>query len=397
MKKIKRVFLIIIDSLGIGASADAASFHDEGADTLGHISEFANSLKIDTLVSLGLSNIHTLKQYPHLQKQVGYAAVLKEAGVSKDTLSGHWEMMGVRCETPFCSFSETGFPQDLIARLEALCNHKVIGNKSASGTKILKELGEEALRDNAMIVYTSADSVLQICGHEKYFGLEELYRCCEIAREITMEEKWKVGRVIARPFIGEDSDHFVRTANRRDYALNPPMNTDLDDLKQNKLDVIGIGKIHDIFSGCGITKSLHSESSVDGMKQTIDMAQEDFTGLCFTNLVDFDAKWGHRRDVNGYARELEMFDMLLKELVNLLKEDDLLMISADHGNDPTFRGSDHTRENVPLLIYNPKIGEGKVLEPQVSFGCIGATILDIFGIQRDVKRVGTSFLDKIEE
>lgn len=392
MHKFKRVFLIIIDSLGIGASEDAFLFGDEGADTLGHISEEVKSLKIDTLANLGLSLLHPLKQYPFPTFTKGYAAVLKEKGCSKDTLSGHWEMMGVSVDVPFKVFTDTGFPEELLQELERQCGYKIIGNKSSSGTEILTELGEQAIAEKAMIVYTSADSVLQICGHEKHFGLEELYRCSEIARDITMKEEWRVGRIIARPFLGESKNDFYRTSNRKDYALNPLYDTDLDTLKKNNLDVIAIGKIEDIFSGNGITQSLHSSSSEHGMQQTIKMANTSFEGLCFVNLVDFDAKWGHRRDVIGYAKELESFDLNLKHLISCLKEEDLLMISADHGNDPTFKGSDHTRENVFLLAYSPSFMDSKVFEKQDSFGCIGASILENFNLQRDKKRVGVSLL-----
>lgn len=396
MNKFKRIFLIIIDSLGIGASEDASLFDDKGADTLGHISEMAKTFKIDTLANLGLALIHPLKQYPNPPLSKGYAAVLHEKGCSKDTLSGHWEMMGVPVHVPFKVFTDTGFPEELLQELQRQCGYKIIGNKSASGTEILMELGEQAIAEKAMIVYTSADSVLQICGHEKYFGLEELYRCCEIAREITMKEEWRVGRIIARPFLGESKDDFYRTSNRKDYALKPLSKTDLDTLKENNLDVIAIGKIEDIFSGEGITRSLHSDSSEHGMQQTIEMTNCSFEGLCFVNLVDFDAKWGHRRDVNGYAKELESFDVNLKHLISCMNEEDLLMISADHGNDPTFKGSDHTREKVFLLAYSPSFIEGKVLEEQDSFGCIGASILENFNLQRDKKRVGDSLVKQMK-
>lgn len=388
----KRVFLIVIDSLGIGADEKAFEFDDVDCDTLGHISEHASSLKIDTLVSLGLHTLHPLKQYEKERLFCGVCAILHEVGAGKDTLSGHWEMMGLHCDTPFLTFTETGFPNDLINTLENACGHKIIGNKASSGTIILDELGEEQIKTNAMIVYTSADSVLQICGHETYFGLDELYRCCEIAREITMEERWRIGRVIARPYIGEKAGEFVRTSNRKDYALKPFAKTDLNSLKENGKEVIAIGKIDDIFSGEGISKVYHSTSSIHGMKQCIDVSKQDFEGLCFVNLVDFDAKWGHRRNVEGYAQELEAFDVLLHDLIEHLTEDDLIIISADHGNDPTFKGSDHTREKVPFIAYSKAFKEGKVLPDQYGFGCIGATILDNFGIARDANRVGNSLL-----
>ena len=388
----KRIFLIVVDSFGIGEMEDASVFGDVGCDTLGHISEYASSLKIDSMVSLGLNHLHPLKQYPTLSSYKGVCAILREAGVSKDTLSGHWEMMGLRCKTPFRTFTESGFPQDLVLKLEEECGHKVIGNKAASGTEILDELAEKQIRDNSMIVYTSADSVLQICGHETYFGLEELYRCCRIAREITMEDKWRVGRVIARPYLGEKKAAFVRTSNRKDYALKPFAKTDLDTLKEAGKDVIAIGKIEDIFSGQGISEAYHSTSSIHGMDQTIEISKKNFEGLCFTNLVDFDAKWGHRRNIEGYAKELENFDVKLKELMDVMCDEDLVIVCADHGNDPSFKGTDHTREKVPFLAWSPSLKEGKILSEQDSFGCIGATILDNFNLKRENTRVGASLL-----
>lgn len=311
-------------------------------------------------------------------------------------MTGHWEMMGIYTTKPFKTFTETGFPHDLIKELEERTGHKVIGNKSASGTEILEELGEEEIATGHMIVYTSADSVLQICGNEETFGLEELYRCCEIARELTMKEEWKVGRVIARPYVGKKKGEFVRTSNRHDYAVKPSGPTVLDALKHAGYDVISIGKIKDIFAGEGITEAVKSKSSVQGMEQTAETAERDFHGLCFVNLVDFDALWGHRRNPEGYAAELEHFDKKLGQLLDLLREDDLLMITADHGNDPTFKGTDHTREKVPLLVYSQSLDGSGSLGEQDTFAVIGATIAENFHVEMPEGTIGHSLISFIE-
>ena len=394
MKKFKRVFLIVIDSLGIGEMPDAADYGDVGVDTLGHISECAGDFYIPNLQRLGMANLKQLKQVKPAAEPRGYYAALREASASKDTMTGHWEMMGLKVRTPFKTFTEKGFPPELIDELERRTGHKVIGNKSASGTVILDELGEEEIATGHMIVYTSADSVLQICGNEETFGLEELYRCCEIARELTLKEEWRVGRVIARPYVGKKKGEFVRTSNRHDYALPPSGVTALDILKKNGLDVISVGKIRDIFDGVGITEGYKSKSSVHGMEQTIELAGKPFHGLCFVNLVDFDALWGHRRNPVGYGQELERFDEKLGELLPLLKEDDLLMITADHGNDPTYTGTDHTREKVPLLVWSPAFKESGAMPEQENFGVIGATVLDNFGLKPEEGMIGSSLLER---
>lgn len=396
MKRFRRIFLIVLDSLGIGAMPDAPSFGDVGVDTFGHICQAAGPLDIPHLTRLGLLNLHPAAGMQAADAPCGRFARLHEASRGKDTMTGHWEMMGLRVETPFRTFTNTGFPPELIAELEARCGKRVIGNKSASGTEILDELGEEELRTGAMIVYTSADSVLQICGHEREFDLQNLYRCCEIARELTLRDEWKVGRVIARPYVGERRGEFVRTSNRRDYALKPFGKTTLDALKQAGLDVLAVGKIHDIFCGEGITESWHSDSSVHGMQQTNELCRRDFHGLCFVNLVDFDAKWGHRRNPDGYAREIEAFDRGLGELLAQLREDDLLLLTADHGNDPTYTGTDHTRETVPLLAWTPGMQGGR-LPDQDSFAVIGATIVDNFGVAMPEGTIGTSILQALAE
>ena len=393
--KFKRIFCIVMDSLGIGEEPDAAAYNDVGSDTLGHISERMDSFVIPNLQKIGMANLKKLKQVPPAEKPLGYYAVLREKSVGKDTMTGHWEMMGLHTTKPFVTFTDTGFPPELIAELEKRTGHKVIGNKSASGTAILDELAEEEIATGHMIVYTSADSVLQICGNEETFGLDELYRCCEIAREITMKDEWKVGRVIARPYVGKKKGEFKRTANRHDYAVKPFGKTALNVLKDAGKDMISIGKINDIFVGEGVTEAIHSESSVNGMEQTIEVAQRDFDGRCFVNLVDFDALWGHRRNVEGYAKEIEKFDVKLGELLKVLREDDLLLITADHGNDPTFHGTDHTREKVPLLAYSPSFTDSGALEETDTFAVIGATILDNFGLKMPENTIGYSILDKL--
>lgn len=379
MRKYKRIFLVVIDSLGIGAMKDAAEYGDAGADTLGHIDQTVKELKLPAMEKLGLGNLCTLSHVAPSDHPLGYYARLNEASLGKDTMTGHWEMMGLHITTPFKTFTEHGFPPELIHELEERTGHKIVGNRSESGTKILDDLGEHQIRTGDMIVYTSADSVLQIAGHEETFGLDELYRCCEIARQITMKDEWKVGRVIARPYVGRKKGEFKRTPNRHDYAVSPFGKTALDILKDAGYDVISVGKIADIFNNQGITEKYHSDSSVQGMEQTIEIAKRDFHGLTFVNLVDFDALWGHRRNPEGYGRELEKFDEKLTQLLPLIREDDLLMITADHGNDPTYTGTDHTREQTPLLIYSPGLKGGQ-LPVQDTFAVSGATILDNFDL-----------------
>ena len=395
-KKYKRVFTIVIDSLGAGDAVDAAAFGDAGTDTLGHIAESVGNLHIPNLQKLGIANMKPLKNIAPVETPKAYYTRLNEASNGKDTMTGHWEMMGLHITKPFLTFTEHGFPKELIEELEKRTGHKVIGNKSASGTVILDELGEEEIATGHMIVYTSADSVLQICGNEETFGLDELYRCCEIARKITMKDEWKVGRVIARPYVGKKKGEFKRTSNRHDYALKPFGRTALNVLKDAGYDVISVGKIYDIFDGEGITESNRSKSSVHGMEQTIEIAQRDFTGLCFVNLVDFDALWGHRRNVTGYAQELERFDVKLGELLEVLKEDDLLIITADHGNDPTYTGTDHTREKVPFLAYSSSMKEPKKLKEASTFAIIGATITDNFVLSMPEGTIGSSILEELK-
>ena len=395
MEKYKRIFVIVMDSLGVGAMSDSPEFGDVGVNTLGHISQSVDSFYMPNLQKMGMANLTPLKQVDPVEKSLGYYGKLNEKSRGKDTMTGHWEMMGLEVTKPFKTFTEHGFPPELIAELEKRTGHKVIGNKSASGTEILDELGEEEIATGHMIVYTSADSVLQICGNEETFGLDELYRCCEIAREITMKDEWRVGRVIARPYVGKKKGEFKRTSNRHDYALKPFGKTALNALQDAGLDVISVGKIRDIFDGEGITEAYKSKSSVHGMEQTIELAQKDFHGLCFVNLVDFDALWGHRRNPQGYAEEIEKFDVNLGNLLPLLKDDDLLIITADHGNDPTYTGTDHTREKVPFLAYSPSMtGNGELPETD-TFAVIGATVADNFGVKTPEGTIGESLMEKL--
>ena len=395
MEKYKRIFVIVMDSLGVGSMSDSPEFGDVGVNTLGHISQSVDSFHMPNLQKMGMANLTPLKQVEPVEKSLGYYGKLNEKSRGKDTMTGHWEMMGLEVTKPFKTFTEHGFPPELIAELEKRTGHKVIGNKSASGTEILDELGEEEIATGHMIVYTSADSVLQICGNEETFGLDELYRCCEIAREITMKDEWRVGRVIARPYVDKKKGEFKRTSNRHDYALKPFGKTALNALQDAGLDVISVGKIRDIFDGEGITEAHKSKSSVHGMEQTIELAQKDFHGLCFVNLVDFDALWGHRRNPRGYAEEIERFDVNLGKLLPLLQDDDLLIITADHGNDPTYTGTDHTREKVPFLAYSPSMtGNGELPETD-TFAVIGATVADNFGVKMPEGTIGESLMEKL--
>ncbi|HWO98635.1 MAG TPA: phosphopentomutase [Bacillus sp. (in: firmicutes)] len=387
----KRIFLIVMDSVGIGEAPDADKYNDKGADTLGHIAEHMNGLKMPNMAKLGLSNIREIKGIAKADQPLAYYTKMQEASAGKDTMTGHWEIMGLHIDQPFRVFPE-GFPDELIHELEEKTGRKIIGNKPASGTEILEELGKEHMETGALIVYTSADSVLQIAAHEEIVPIDELYRICEIARELTLDEKYMVGRVIARPFLGEPGK-FTRTANRHDYALKPFGRTVMNELKDAGFDVIAIGKISDIYDGEGVTKSLRTKSNMDGMDKMADTVQMDFTGLSFVNLVDFDALFGHRRDPKGYGEALEEFDARLPEVLDNLKEDDLLIITADHGNDPVHHGTDHTREYVPLIVYSPRMKGGKEMPLRSTFADIGATVADNFKVT--MPKYGKSFLAEL--
>ncbi|MFD3447880.1 phosphopentomutase [Microbacteriaceae bacterium 4G12] len=393
MDNYKRIFLIVMDSVGIGEAPDAEQFGDKGADTFGHIAEHMNGLHMPNMAKLGLGNIREMKGIQKANQPMGYYTKMQEKSTGKDTMTGHWEIMGLYIDTPFQVFPE-GFPKELIDELEARTGRKVIGNKPASGTGILDELGKEHMETGALIVYTSADSVLQIAAHEEIVPLEELYKICEIARELTLDEKYMVGRVIARPFVGEPG-HFTRTPNRHDYALKPFDRTVMNELKDSEFDVLAIGKISDIYDGEGVTQSLRTKSNMDGMDKLVDTLNMDFTGLSFLNLVDFDALFGHRRDPQGYGDALQEYDVRLGEVLEMLKEDDLLIITADHGNDPIHPGTDHTREYVPLLVYSPSMNNGgKELPIRKTFADIGATVAENFGV--NMPNYGTSFLKDLK-
>lgn len=391
--KYNRIFTIVLDSVGAGAMHDADKYGDVGTDTLGHTAKAVGGISVPNMEKLGLGNLHDIMGVKPSKSPLAYYTKINEKSVGKDTMTGHWEMMGLYIDKPFITFTETGFPDDLIEELEKQTGHKTIGNYASSGTEILVELGEEHIKTGAMIVYTSADSVIQIAAHEEHFGLEELYRVCEIAREITMRDEWKLGRVIARPFIGEDKDTFKRTSNRHDYALDPFGKTVLESLKDADYDVISVGKIYDIFNTKGLTESNTSKTSDHSMKQVIDIMDRDFTGLVFANLVDFDALWGHRRNPVGYAEELQIFDRNLEVFLSKLKDDDLVIITADHGNDPTHTGTDHTREMIPVLAYSPSMTGSGLLEVGDTFANIGATIADNFKVE--MPENGVSYLDKL--
>lgn len=394
MKKFKRIITIVLDSVGVGELPDAHLYQDEKSDTLGNIAKAVDGLNLPNLQSLGIGNLHEISGVDKVEKPKAYMQKLAEASLGKDTMTGHWEMMGLFIDEPFITFTETGFPIELIKELEAATNTKVIGNKSASGTEIIEELGQRHMETGELIVYTSADSVLQIAANEDTFGLDRLYEACEIARKITMKPQWKVGRVIARPFILDSDGKFKRTANRHDYALKPFSKTTLDALKENNYDVISIGKIVDIFDNEGITKSIKTTSNHDGTLKIIEALDLDFTGLLFANLVDFDALWGHRRNPVGYAQELEAFDQLLPKIINKCNHDDLLIITSDHGNDPTHHGTDHTREYIFALYYSPSFkAETKILETAKTFANIAATIADNFDVEPP--KYGESELSKL--
>lgn len=388
--KFKRVFLVVLDSLGIGEAIDASNYGDEGANTLKHINE-ANELFIPNLKKLGFLNTINMSFNDEVE---GYYTIARPTNKGKDTLSGHYEIAGVRCSYAFPTFPD-GFPSSLIEEIERLTGRRVIGNVSASGTEIIKELGERHMETGELIVYTSADSVLQIAANESVIPLQELYKICEVVRKLTdSREEWRVGRVIARPFKGKKREDFVRTTNRRDFALDPPSKSILEKLIDSKLSVISIGKIYDIFNGRGITKKISSGNNKEGVDKLLDIMDKKFTGLCFANLNDFDTLYGHRRDAQGYARAIEEFDVEIPMILNKLNNDDLLIITADHGNDPTFKGTDHTRENTPVLIYSRIFKEPKVLPIMNTFADIGATIADNFGIDKPM--IGTSYLEELK-
>lgn len=378
----KRVFVIVTDSLGVGECSDSHLYGDKGVNTFKHLSYSKKDFSIPNLEKLGVGLITDINNCKKVEKPLASYGKCHELSVGKDTLTGHFEIMGLHVTKSFPSFTDNGFPDELIKELEEQTGHKFIGNCAASGTEIIKELGERQLQTKEIIIYTSADSVLQLAANEEIIPLEELYRVCEIARKITLDNPdWMVGRIIARPFVGTNKDNFKRTSNRHDYAVKPFGKTVLDCLKEANYDVISIGKIRDIFDGEGITESNKIKSNFDGMEKTIEIAKNrDFNGLCFVNLVDFDALYGHRRDPIGYANCVEEFDSQLGELLKYLTAEDLLIICADHGNDPTHTGTDHTREYIPVLLYNKNL-EAKDLGVRKTFADIGATVAKNFNLK----------------
>lgn len=392
MEKFKRIHVIVMDSVGIGEAPDAAAFGDTGAHTLGHIAEQMDGLHIPNLTAMGLGNIEPLHKVEAVPSPNAYFGKMQEASVGKDTMTGHWEMMGLNIDKPFKVYPN-GFPQALIEALEQRTGRKVLCNQPASGTQVIEDYGKEHMETGALIVYTSADPVLQIAAHEDVISVQELYRICEIARELTLDPAFLVGRVIARPFIGEPG-HFTRTANRHDYALKPFAKTTMDVMKQAGFDVIAIGKISDIFNGEGVTEAIRTKNNMDGMDQLANVVKQPFHGMSFLNLVDFDANFGHRRDPLGYGKAIEEFDARLPEILTQLTEDDVLMITADHGNDPTFAGTDHTREFVPLLVFSPKFTQQGALPLRHTFADVAATIAENFAVE--LPEYGESFLSLLK-
>ncbi|MGR3742366.1 phosphopentomutase [Companilactobacillus sp. DQM5] len=394
--KYNRVFAIVMDSVGIGESPDSVDFDDAGADTLGHVAKFyGKNFKIPNLVKLGIGNIrkdNPLSDVEIMDSPIGSFGKMQETSVGKDSMDGHWEMMGLPVKEPL-GFFPNGFPKELIEKLEKFSGRKAIVNKPYSGTDVIRDYGEHQLETGDLIVYTSGDSVLQIAANEEKIPLKELYKICEYARSITRDQPYRIGRIIARPYVGTNKENFERTSNRHDYALEPTAETDMNRIQKSGLEVLGVGKINDIFSGNGITSGVHTTSNHDGMEKTIENLNKDFKGFSFTNLVDFDAMYGHRRNPEGFGKALMEFDIQLGEFLDQMKPDDLLMITADHGNDPGYKGTDHTREYVPLLAYSPSMKKGDSLGIRSTFADLGATIIDNFGIEGN--GVGTSFLDQL--
>ncbi|AZU64363.1 phosphopentomutase [Neobacillus mesonae] len=388
MKKFKRIHLIVMDSVGIGEGKDAEQFNDVGSHTLLHIAEYMNGLNVPNLAKLGLSNIEEIPGVPKADKPFAYYTKLQEKSVGKDTMTGHWEIMGLNIDKPFNVYPN-GFPDKLIKQIEEITGRKVVANKPASGTAIIDEYGEHQMKTGDLIVYTSADPVLQIAAHEEIIPLEELYDICEKVREITKDPAYLIGRIIARPYVGQPGN-FTRTSNRHDYALKPFGKTVMNSLQDGGYDVIAIGKINDIFDGEGVTEAIRTKDNMDGMDKLLEVIEKDFTGMSFLNLVDFDALYGHRRDPEGYGKALEAFDKRLDEVLESIREDDLLIITADHGNDPTFAGTDHTREFIPVLAYSKQLMDSGKLPENDTFADIGATIADNFDVE--MPENGHSFL-----
>lgn len=388
----KRAILVILDSLGVGELPDAKEYGDVGSHTLDNIYKVCGKLNINNLENLGIGNIEGVSGPNKSNAPKGSYGRAMELSKGKDTVTGHWEIGGVVLDKPLNTYPE-GFSEDIINEFLQKTNQKgILGNVVASGTEIIKELGAEHVKTGYPIIYTSADSVFQIAAHEEIISIEELYKMCEIAREMLVGDK-AVGRVIARPFIGEEGN-FIRTSNRRDYALNPFSKTMLEYLKENGLEVAAVGKIEDIYNRQGVTKAVHTKNNMDGVDKTLEYMKEVEEGLIFTNLVDFDMLYGHRNDAKGYGKALEDFDGRLQEIYNNMSDDDMLIIAADHGCDPTIDSTDHSREYIPILVYGKKLKNGVDLGTRKGFTDIGKTILDFFNIDNEI--VGESFLDKLK-
>lgn len=387
--KFKRIFLVVLDSLGVGETVDAINFGDNGANTLGHVLEQCD-LFIPNLKRIGFLDTLNMNENKDVD---AYYTIAKPINAGKDTLNGHYEMVGIKSDIPFKTFNE-GFPYDILNGVEQVTGRRVIGNKCCNDDSILQELGERQLNYGALIIYTSADSDLQVAAHEDSISISQLYQYCERIRALTLKEEWKVGRVIARPFTGTIGKFKFINSSRRDYAVKPPKKTILDSLVENSYNVIGIGKINDIFDGQGINKNIKASDNSEAVNKLIDIMDKNFTGLCMVNLADFDGMYGHVRDVEGYARAIEELDVEIPIILNRLELDDLLIITADHGNDPTFKGNDHTRENVPVIVYSRNFKKPKRLEVFDTFANIGATIADNFEVE--MPEIGISILDSLE-
>lgn len=387
--KFKRVFLIILDSLGVGEAEDAANYGDTGANTLGHIKE-KSDLFIPNLKKIGFLDTLNMKDNPKVD---AYYTIAKPNNAGKDTLNGHYEMMGITNNIPFKTFN-SGFPTEILAGIEEVTGRRIIGNKCCNDESIINELGDRQLNYGSLIIYTSADSDLQVAAHEDIVPVSKLYEYCEKIRAITLKEDWRVGRVIARPFVGQNGVYKLNQNGRKDYALKPPKKTVLDCLVENNYNVIAIGKVNDILDGEGINKNIKATSNIEGLNKLTDIMDKSFTGLCMINLSDFDSLYGHTRDVDGYARAIEELDVEIPMILNKLETDDLLIITADHGNDPTFTGNDHTRENVPVILYSRSFLEPKRLSEFNTLANIGATIADNFDVE--LPEIGISVLEMLD-
>lgn len=386
----ERVILMVFDSVGIGELPDAAEYGDVGSNTLGNISKALGGLEIPSLYKLGIGNIQGVENLKRCEKPIGNFGKCAELSKGKDTVTGHWEIAGIVLETPLNTYPE-GFPEDIIEEFQGKIGRKVLGNKVASGTEIINELGKEHIDTGYPIVYTSADSVFQVAAHEEVIPLKELYKMCSIAREMLLGER-TVGRVIARPFISENGK-YVRTSNRKDFALDPPKKTMLDYIKESGLNVMAVGKIEDIYNKRGITEAVHIKNNMDGIDKTLEYMRKNESGLIFTNLVDFDMLYGHRNDVEGYAKAIIEADKRISEIISHMNEEDVLIITADHGCDPTTKSTDHSREYIPVLVYGKNLKSGVDIGIRKSYSDIGKTVLELLNVKNHL--YGSSFKDLI--